>query len=384
MTLMPLAKVLSKDEKFTKLQELGYLLDINKLDSYLSSVKDNKSAEPNSSFWADKRVLITGISGFVGSHLTELLLAHNAKIWGVVRKHADPRYPNIEHLRKKINILHCDLTEQAGIEEIIRNVDPHVIYHLAAESFVPMSLAEPKRVYFNNVECTWNVFIAARKYCNSLEALHVACTSEQYGYVKSFDELPIKEENPLRPLTPYALSKVDTEKIAKLYYDVYDVPSVITRAFNHEGSKRGHKFFTSVIARTIVRCLLKNEKRVIIGNPNSIRDFTHVRDMVNAYMLAVEKIDRGEPYNICSEVSISTGDYAQLAVNNFGVRAEIYVDTDRLRPYERGKAFLDGFVANCSKFKEKTGWAPTFSILDIMKDGVEFYTQQPELLELEI
>ncbi len=386
MTLINLSEMLSKEEKFAKAKNLGYLIDLKNKDAYHESIKKNKSSKPDSNSWKDKRVLITGVAGFVGSHLAEKLLSYGAKPYGIVKKHATPFYFNIDHILKSFKVFTLDMTELEALEEVVKKTDPHIIFHLASESFVPTSVSEPKRVFYNNAESTYNVFIAARKYAQSLEALHVACSSEQYGYIKGLSEIPIKENNILRPLSSYAVSKVATEYIAKMYNEVYGIPSIITRAFNHEGPRRGYKFFTAVVAREVAKCLLNSDNKIIIGNPNSIRDITHVYDMVEAYLLAAEKVERGEPYNVCTGKGITTGDYVQLAMETFDLqnKAQILVDTERLRVHERNLGLFDGFVGDYAKFNKKTGWNPTLSLIDLIRDHVNFYLDNKNLINIEV
>ena len=150
-------------------------------------------------------------------------------------------HENIEHLRGKIFLHEADITSSERILGIFEEIRPNAVFHLAAESFVPTSFREPVRITHNNVEGTLNLFEAARKFDNDLESIQVACSSEQYGLVDP-SEVPVTEDlkkNPFRPRSVYGISKVATEQIAWLYHNSYNVPSIITRAFNHEGPRRG-------------------------------------------------------------------------------------------------------------------------------------------------
>jgi len=200
-------------------------------------------------------------------------------------------HENIEHLRGKIILHEADITSAERIFEIFADIAPKAVFHLAAESFVPTSFREPARVAHNNIIGTIKLFEASRRFSNELESIQVACSSEQYGLVDP-NEVPVTEDlkkNPFRPRSVYAISKCATEQIAWLYHNSYGVPSIISRGFNHEGPRRGIQFVTSVIHRQIVEILENKRDTIIIGNPNAIRDFTHVKDTVNAYVILSEK-----------------------------------------------------------------------------------------------
>jgi GDP-4-dehydro-6-deoxy-D-mannose reductase len=195
------------------------------------------------------------------------------------------------------------------------------------------------------------------------------------------NEVPVIEnikKNPFRPRSVYGITKCATEQIAWLYNNSYKVPSIITRAFNHEGPRRGIQFVTSVIHRQIVAILNGGKEEIIIGNPNSIRDFTHVKDTVDAYILVSEAKNYAEPYNICTGKGITIADYIKIAKNIFNIEAEVFVDPQRLRPSE-----VPLLIGKNDKIKEEIGWKPTKSIVDIIKDGVKYFEEHPEQLEIE-
>ncbi len=374
MDLVPFDSVFDKG-KFAKLKEDGLFIDIDNLEAYLESVKRIKSASPGPDFWKGKRVLITGVAGMVGSTIMDVLIELGAEIYGTVKRHAVSYYPNIQHRIESgmLNTLEVDLRDYGRVSSILKEIEPHAIFHQAAESFVPTSLQQPSHVVENNCVSTINVLEAATKEDKSLEAIQLACSSEQYGFVKSRDELPIKETHELRPTSTYAVTKVFTDYIARAYYFMYKTPVVITRTFNQEGPRRGPQFFTGRASTQIAGRLDGKTDRIVMGNPNSVRDFTHIHDSSRAQILAAEKCERGEVYNICSGKGIATGDYVRLALRTFGLEGStgLYVDRKLLRSYERGEALFDGFIGDNSKFAGKTGWAPTKSVVDIIRDGVE-------------
>ncbi len=371
MSTVSLESIFNK-EKFVELKEKGILIDPSSFDDYEKQVKSNQSTKPDSQYWKGKRVLITGTAGMVGSTMVDMLVEMGAEVYGTVRRHAVVLHPNLEHQIESGNLklIEIDLRDYGHVASTVEKIDPHVISHQAAESFVPSSIQQPSHVVENNCVSTVNVLEAGAKKAKSLEGLQVACSSEQYGFVQDISELPVREENPLRPTSTYASTKVFTENVAKSYYYMYKTPTVITRTFNQEGPRRGPHFFTARIAAQIRKILDGKSDKIIMGNPNAVRDFTHVYDSVAAQFLAIEKCNRGEAYNICSEKGITMGDYAKLALHVYGLQNEIVVNKDLLRPYERGEALFDGFIGSNKKISEKTGWKPTRSVLDIIRDGV--------------
>ena len=378
--LIPIENVLEENPRVIELEKQGFIIKPEKIDEYLEEFKVRTTTLPNTDLWRERRILITGISGFAGSHLAEQLMDIGAEVHGTIRRHAVPMHENIEHLRGKIILHEADITSAERIFDIFDKVQPNAVFHLAAESFVPTSFREPARVAHNNVVGTLKIFEAARKYDHELESVHVACSSEQYGLVNP-TEVPVIEDlkkNPFRPRSVYGITKVATEQIAWLYHNSYGVPSIITRGFNHEGPRRGIQFVTSVIHRQVVEILMNKRKNLIIGNPNAIRDFTHVKDMVNAYILASEKCDYGEPYNVCSDKGISIADYIKLALKIYNLNIKIYVDPDRLRSSE-----VPLLIGKNNKFVNKTGWRPTRTIIDIIRDGVQYFQKHPEQLGIE-
>ncbi|MEE9378572.1 MAG: GDP-mannose 4,6-dehydratase [Candidatus Lokiarchaeia archaeon] len=378
--LVPIEKVLEENFRVKELEKQGYIIKPDKIDDYLKDFKGRTTSLPNKDYWREKRVLITGISGFAGSHLAEQLLDLGCEVHGTIRRHAVPMHENIEHLRGKIFLHEADITSAERILGIFEEIQPNAVFHLAAESFVPTSFREPARVSYNNIIGTIKIFEAARRFNDKLDCILVACSSEQYGLVDP-NEIPVVEDlkiNPFRPRSIYGITKVATEYIAWLYHNSYGVPSVITRGFNHEGPRRGIQFVTSIIHRQIVEILNGQRDNIVIGNPNAIRDFTHVKDTVNAYILVSEKKKYGEPFNVCSGKGITIADYVKLAKKIFNISNEILIDPKRMRPSE-----VPLLIGKNDKIVKGTGWFPVRSIVDIIKDGVKYFQEHPEQLGIE-
>ena len=378
--LIPIENVLETNPHVQELEKEGYIITPKNIDQYLETFKNRKSAKPTPNYWKEKRVLITGIGGFAGSHLAEQLINLGCEVHGTIRRHAVPMHENIEHLRGHISLHEADITSAERIFAIFDEINPHAVFHLAAESFVPTSFREPARVIINNVVGTMKIFEAARRFGKDLESIQVACSSEQYGLVDP-SEVPISEDekkNPFRPRSVYGITKVSTEQIALLYHNSYGVPSIITRGFNHEGPRRGIQFVTSVVHRQIAEILNGNLDKIVVGNPNSIRDFTHVKDTVNAYVLLSEKKFFGEPFNVCSGMGITIADYVYLAKKAFNIDVNVFVDANRLRPSE-----VPLLIGKNDKIIKEIGWYPTRSVMDIIKEGVKYFQDHPEQLGIE-
>ena len=319
--------------KFKSLIDSGHLIDIEHLEAYEKRVKSNKSAVPKPDFWKGRKVLVTGSAGMVGSTIIDILIGIGADVSGTVKRHAVANYPNLQHNVDKGNLrLHeVDLTDYNRVASLIKEIEPEFIFHQAAESFVPTSITQPSHVVENNCVSTVTLLEAATKEDKSIKGIQLACSSEQYGFVKDVSELPVKETNELRPTSTYASTKVFTEYIGKSYFFTYHTPTVITRTFNQEGPRRGPQFFTARIGMQVKDVLSGKSDKIVMGNPNSVRDFMHIYDSSKAQILAAEKCGRGQAYNICSGKGITMGDYALLAAKVWGIKAPILVDKSLLR-----------------------------------------------------
>ena len=312
------------------------------------------------------RILITGITGFVGSHLTEYALSRgDVEVYGTVRWRS--RMENIEHLLEKINLVDCDLRDAAAVRKTLQEVQPEYIFHLAAQSYVPTSWKAPAETLCNNILSELNILEAMRDLGMNAR-LHVAGSSEEYGLVHEH-ETPITEENPLRPLSPYAVSKVAQDMLAYQYHRSYGVHVVRTRAFNHEGPRRGYVFVTSNFARQIA-LIEKGKKEPVIevGNLNARRDFTDVRDMVKAYWLALEKGEPGEVYNIGSGRAVTIREMLDILLSFTDLDIEIRPVPERMRPSD-----VELLVCDCGKFRAITGWKPEIPLEKTLQDTLDYW-----------
>jgi GDP-4-dehydro-6-deoxy-D-mannose reductase len=314
-----------------------------------------------------RRVLITGITGFAGSHLADFLLAEHpeVEIHGTYRWRS--RRENIEHLEGRIRLVECDLGDPVAVLRALELTRPDAIFHLAAQSFVPTSWSAPAETFHVNVTGQIHLFEGIRRLALD-PVVQIACSSEEYGLVLP-NETPITEENPLRPLSPYAVSKVAQDYLGYQYFKSYGLKAIRTRGFNHEGPRRGEVFVMSNFARQIAAIEAGLQEPVIrVGNLDSVRDFTDVRDMVRAYWLAVVKATPGEVYNIASGRGITIR--AMLDQLLAMSRVEVRVETDpaRLRPSD-----VEVLLGDASKFRAATGWEPTLPLETTLADTLDYW-----------
>jgi GDP-4-dehydro-6-deoxy-D-mannose reductase len=217
------------------------------------------------------RLLVTGITGFVGSHMTEYALTRGAEVSGSMRWRS--KTENIDHLRERITLVECDLRDLSSVRNLLEITEPTHVVHLAAQSFVAASWKAPAETLTTNIISQVNLFEAMRGLKIAPRFLAIG-SSEEYGLVHP-DELPIKETNPLRPLSPYAVSKVTQDMLGYQYFKSYGLPIIRTRAFNHEGPRRGDVFVTSNFARQITEIEAGLREPVIfVGDLKPKRDYS--------------------------------------------------------------------------------------------------------------
>ena len=313
-----------------------------------------------------RRVLVTGVTGFAGSHLVDYLLTRDdCEIFGIQRWRSP--MDNILHVADRITLLECDLRDAFSTQDTLAKVRPDFVFHLAAQSFVPTSWSAPTESLSTNIVGQVNLFEAVRK----LELrcrIQIACSSEEYGLVLP-DEVPIRETNPLRPLSPYAVSKVGQDLLAYQYWMSWKLDSVRTRGFNHEGPRRGPVFVASDFAKQIADIERGKRPPVLnVGNLDAQRDFTDVRDMVKAYWMALESCEAGEVYNICSGKAWSIRQVLDLLLAMTPQRIEVRQDPARLRPSD-----VPILLGDATKFRKATGWEPTIPFEQTLRDMLEYW-----------
>ena len=313
------------------------------------------------------RALITGITGFAGSHLADFLLAEHpeVEVFGTFRWRS--RRDNIEHLEGKVKLLETDLRDYASVHTALAAARPDAIFHLAAQSFVPTSWNAPTETLTSNVVGQTNIFEAVRA-LGLDPAIQIACSSEEYGLVLPH-ETPIKETNPLRPLSPYAVSKVAQDYLGYQYFQSYGIKAIRTRGFNHTGPRRGEVFVTSNFAKQVAEIEAGLNPPVMrVGNLDAVRDFTDVRDMVRAYWLAVTKAKPGEVYNIATGSGITIRAMLDKLLALAKVEVKVETDPARLRPSD-----VEVLIGDSSKFRADTGWEPRIPFDTTLADLLDYW-----------
>jgi GDP-4-dehydro-6-deoxy-D-mannose reductase len=301
------------------------------------------------------RVLITGITGFAGSHLADYLLAEQpgVEIYGICRWRS--RRENITHLGDRVQLAEADLRDGSSLRQVVADVRPDAIFHLAAQSFVPTSWRAPTETLTTNIAGQSNLFEAVRS-VGLDPVIQIAGSSEEYGLVLP-DEVPIRESNPLRPLSPYAVSKVAQDLLAYQYFRSYGMKTVRTRGFNHTGPRRGDVFVSSNFAKQIAAIEAGRQQPVIrVGNLDAVRDFTDVRDMVRAYYLLLTNGEPGEVYNIGTGKARSIQQLLDCLLDLTDAPIEVHVDPARFRQVE-----VPIIACDASKLRARTGWKPEYT-----------------------
>lgn len=315
-----------------------------------------------------KRALITGITGFAGSHLAELLLEEGFEVHGTIRPRS--KTDNIDKIKGRLKLHDADLLDSHSLYAILSDIEPNFVFHLAAQSFVQSSWASPANTVEMNVVGSVHLFEAVRR-AKIDPVIQIACSSEEYGLVLA-NEIPVKETNPLRPLSPYAVSKVAMDYLGYQYNQSYGMKIVRTRGFNHTGPRRGEVFVTSNFAKQIAEIEKgKKEPVVEVGNLEAKRDWTDVRDMVKAYLLAVQKCDYGEVYNICSEKTVQVSHMLNILLSQSKVKVKIKKDPSRMRPSD-----VPVLLGDCKKFRETTGWKYEIPFEKTMKDLLNYWRER--------
>jgi len=319
-----------------------------------------------------KTVLITGITGFVGSHLCEFLIREHPEvsIYGLARwrspldnlKHSDP---------SKYTLKYGDLHDQGSLVRILEEVKPDAIFHLAAQSYVQTSFSAPVDTLTTNVIGTTNLLEAIR-ITKQDPIVHICSSSEVYGQVLP-EETPINEKCPLRPASPYAVSKVGEDMVAMQYWLSYGIRTIRTRMFTHTGPRRGKVFATSAFARQIALIEAgKQEPIVKVGNLDSVRTFEDVRDAVKAYWLIATTATPGEVYNIGGDITMTVGEMLQLlmSLSTYKGKIDICIDPSLLRPSD-----VTLQIPDASKFCKETGWKAEISFTRTMEDLLNYWRE---------
>ncbi len=301
------------------------------------------------------RALITGVTGFAGSHLAEMLLADaDLEVWGTYRGSRLPL--------KGLQLIPCDVCDHEAVRAALSAIRPNWIFHLAGQSDVGGSWESAWDTIESNVRGQLNLLQAMVQLELDARILVVGSNNE-YGLVRP-EDLPIDEETPLRPDTPYGVSKIAQDMLGLQFFLSHRVRAVRVRCFNYIGPRQSEKFVASALARQIAEIEAGlREPAVRVGNLEAERDFTDVRDVVRAYRLALERCKEGEVYNIGSGRSVSVQRLLDMLLSYATRSIRVEQDPARLRPSDVPRS-----VCDYTKFRAATGWQPKISIEQSLRD----------------
>jgi GDPmannose 4,6-dehydratase len=317
--------------------------------------------------------MITGIGGFVASHLADLLLEKGEEVYGTYRWTED--LSRIKHIRDKIKMIPADLLDVVSLFRAIADNKPDYIYHLAAQSYVNDSFTNPLVTIETNTLGTVNLLEAIRLYRDYVDKnydpiVHVCSSSEYYGKVNE-NEIPITEKNEVRPGNQYAIGKIGADAAAYFYYHYYGIKTIRTRMFTHTGDKRTMQSAECNFARQIALIEKGLQEPVVKhGNLNSVRTWANVKDAVRAYYLLVRKGRPGEVYNIGGKVNKTIGEMLDYMISLSPMKDKIRKELD---PSLVRKVDVNLQIVDYSKFQKDTGWEPEISFEETIKEVLEFW-----------
>ncbi len=322
-----------------------------------------------------KKAFITGITGMVGSHLADYLLANTDwEIHGLLRWRSP--LDNVQNLvplvnkKSRVFFHYGDLRDSQSIDTAVQNIKPDYCFHLAAQSYPQTSFTAPLDTYETNIQGATRVLEALKIHAPKC-VIHICASSEVFGRVPK-EKLPIDEDCSFHPASPYAISKVGTDLVARYYAEAFGMMVMSTRMFTHTGPRRGDVFAESSFAKQIALAEAGKIPPIIkVGNLKSLRTIADVRDAVIAYyMLVTINPKSGEYYNIGGTHSLEIGQVLQDLINLSTIKDKIQVieDPERLRPID-----ADLQVPNTAKFTKHTGWQPTIPYMQTMTDLLNYW-----------
>jgi GDP-4-dehydro-6-deoxy-D-mannose reductase len=313
------------------------------------------------------RALITGISGFVGSHLAEYLLSHTEwRVAGTVYGPVD----NVAHLTDRLALYPVELSQAKVVRDVVEETRPDYLFHLAAQPSAVVSRSDPWFTLENNIRVQLNILEAVAKAGLASRVLVVG-SSEEYGQVAS-DDLPIDEDTPLFPTTPYAVSKIAQDYLGLQYFLSHGVAAIRVRPFNHIGPRQSKGFvgadFASQIAEMEVGL---RSPEVVVGALDVSRDFSDVRDIVRGYYLALTQGEPGEVYNLGSEREHTVRALLETLISLAKPDVHIVSDPERMRPSD-----VPRIVADCRKLRARTGWRAEIPFEQSLRDLLDYWREQ--------
>lgn len=320
--------------------------------------------------WKNKKVLVTGSDGFIGSHLVEALLKKGAKVRSFVYYNSFNSWGWLDHFsplqKSKLDIFSGDIRDPNGVREAVKGVD--VVFHLAALIGIPFSYHSPDSYVDTNIKGTLNILQAARE--AKLEKILVTSTSEVYGTAQY---VPISESHPVNPQSPYAATKAAADSLALSFYRSFNLPVTVVRPFNTFGSRQSAR----AIIPTIIAQIYSGKKSIALGNLEAMRDFTYVSDTVDGFIqLAETKKTEGSVYNVGSGREVSVGDLVKIISQILKKDIKVLRDKQRIRP---AKSEVGRLLCDMSKIKKKCSWEARVSLEDGLKKTCRWFKDNANL-----
>ena len=310
-----------------------------------------------------RRALITGITGQDGSYLAELLLEKSYEVHGMVRRSSEEKYERIGHLRDRIKLHQGDLLDQFSIAALLEEIEPHEVYNLGAQSFVPTSWNQPVLTgEFTGLGVT--KMLEAIRHTQSKARFYQASSSEMFGMVR---QVPQNEETPFYPRSPYGVAKVYGHHITINYRESFGIYAVSGILFNHESPRRGLEFVTRKVTNGAARIKLGLQDRLGIGNLDAKRDWGFAGNYVDAMWRMLQQ-DQPEDYVIATGKTHSVRDVCEIAFARLGLdwRKYVHVDPALVRPAE-----VDLLIGDASKAKKKLGWEAKVQLKELIEMMVD-------------
>ncbi|MBI2671672.1 GDP-mannose 4,6-dehydratase [Candidatus Woesearchaeota archaeon] len=312
------------------------------------------------------KIFITGAGGMMGSHLIDFLINKNHEVLGTYFTQT----VDINDLNRKARLVKLDIRDKDKVENLLKDFKPDIIFHLAAQSLPTVSWENPNYTIEANVIGTINLFEAVKKLKLDPVILN-ACSSAEYGFVRE-DEVPVKESHQLKPLHPYGVSKVAQEFLAHQYFKNFGIKSVSIRIFNTTGFRKTNDVCSDFTKQIVMMEKNLQKPVLIVGSIDKRRAITDVRDLIEAFWLAVQKCEHGEAYNVSGEKVYLIKDIIDILRKLTDVKFEIFEDPKLIRPTDEPIIYGDS-----TKFKSKTNWSQKIPIEKTLKDMLDYLRKKP-------